>query len=307
MRNIFGGNNKTSSDKGEKEPLLGSMQEDNLLLIEAAFNGDTASVKTLLAENNIDINFQGRHEKTALYEASKNGHTEVVKELLKAGADANTIAKNGKKANSALYAASKGGHTGVVIELLKAGADPNTMTTNATATGKNRVSTLQAASLEGHDKIVEQLIIGGAALDIPTTDGLTPLMLASRKGHVKVVEKLVEAGAQINLKDKDGTSALLEACKIKNLDIAKNIADYLFKNGADSKCLLSPGRLYGEKINSKLDGVSDEMKKKIYELADPKNIEKRDRALAAKTQISPSLETHPITQEVLSPTSREGR
>jgi len=105
MRNIFRGNNKTSSDKGEKEPLLRSMQEDNLLLIEAAFNGDIASVKTLLAKNNIDINFQGRHEKTALYEASKNGHTDVVKELLEAGADANTIAKNGKEANSALFAA----------------------------------------------------------------------------------------------------------------------------------------------------------------------------------------------------------
>ena len=96
MRNIFGRNKKTSPNKGEKEPLLRSMQEDNLLLIEAAFNGDIASVKTLLAKNNIDINFQGRHEKTALYEASKNGHTDVVKELLEAGADANTIAKNGK-------------------------------------------------------------------------------------------------------------------------------------------------------------------------------------------------------------------
>jgi hypothetical protein len=128
-------------------------------------------------------------------------------------------------------------------------------------------------------------------------------MLASSKGHATVVEKLVKAGAQINLKDTIGNNALIEACKTENL----YIVDYLFKNGADSKCLLGPGILYGKKINSKLDGVSDKMLKKIYELIDPKNIEIRDKALAAKTQISPPLETHPITQEALSPTNREGR
>ena len=61
MLNIFGGNNKISSDKGEKEPLLGSMQENNSLLIEAAITGDAASIERLLKENkeNIDIDFQG--------------------------------------------------------------------------------------------------------------------------------------------------------------------------------------------------------------------------------------------------------
>ena len=276
----------------------------------ASQNGHIEVVNELIEGRRADLNLKTTNTgASALYIASNHGHTNIVEALLKANVNPNIMVTTANgNSFSALYAASENDHTGVVQALLNTKVDPNIMVTIATATGTNRFSALQAASLKGHDKIVEQLIIGGAAaLDIPTTDGVTPLMLASYKGHVKVVEKLVEAGAQINLKDKDGTTALLEACKIKNLDIAKNIADYLFKNGADSKCLLSPGRLYGEKINSKLDGVSDEMKKKIYELADPKNIEKRDRALAAKTQISPSLKTHPITQEVLSPTSREGR
>ena len=53
-------------------------------------------------------------------EAACQGHMEVVKYLLEAGADPNSLADNGR---SALWRASFGGHKEVVVELLNA-VDP---------------------------------------------------------------------------------------------------------------------------------------------------------------------------------------
>ena len=66
---------------------------------------------------------------TPLSAAATEGHTEMVAELLKAGANLNTpftVGLGMLASGTPLYAAAFTGHTEVVAALLKAGADPNT-------------------------------------------------------------------------------------------------------------------------------------------------------------------------------------
>jgi Ankyrin repeats (3 copies) len=95
-----------------------SAQADDL--INAANNGDLASVKALLAKG-ADVNAKTSYGWTALICASQHGHLEVVQALLAKGADVNAEQNNGR---TALDAATAGGHADVIALLVKAGAKP---------------------------------------------------------------------------------------------------------------------------------------------------------------------------------------
>jgi ankyrin repeat protein len=74
----------------------------------------------LCLEAGVGVNDAGLNGFTPLIVASKNGHTDVVKELLSGGANINATETDGR---TALMFASSNGHTGVVKELLSGGAD----------------------------------------------------------------------------------------------------------------------------------------------------------------------------------------
>ena len=84
---------------------------------DAAQEGHQDIVKFLL-EKGADVNATMKDGRSALYKASKNGHTEVVRLLLEA-ADIEVNAKDNTVA-SPLYMASQEGHTEVVTLLLEA-------------------------------------------------------------------------------------------------------------------------------------------------------------------------------------------
>ena len=60
------------------------------------------------------------HNVTPLYLAADQGHTHVVMELIKAGADLNQATSEG---STPLYIAAQNGHEGIVALLIQAGAD----------------------------------------------------------------------------------------------------------------------------------------------------------------------------------------
>lgn len=87
-------------------------------LIDAAYEGNTETVKILLA-NGADVNAKDDEGRTALMTVAGEGHTGVAKTLLDHGADINTKDKDGK---TALFLAEKSGHSQVVRILKEAGA-----------------------------------------------------------------------------------------------------------------------------------------------------------------------------------------
>ena len=112
----------------------------------------------------------------ALICASENGHDEVVKLLLKAGADPTV------RDNYAIRWASERGHIEVVKLLLSAGAD---------LTARDNLAIIYASE-NGHIDIIKLLLSAGA--DPVAQDNLA-IKCASQNGHVEVIKLLLEIGA----------------------------------------------------------------------------------------------------------------
>lgn len=87
-------------------------------LLRAARSGNADTVKTLLASSNVDVNGVDADGNTALIEAARFGHDDVVSALLIARADVNAKNNAGK---TALQLASEGGHDETVRLLTQAG------------------------------------------------------------------------------------------------------------------------------------------------------------------------------------------
>ncbi len=88
-------------------------------LIQAAREGKADTVKALLSGQGVDVNATDNNGNTALLEAARFGHDDVVRVLLTAGANIKARDKQGK---TALMLAVQGGHDDVVRALKQAGA-----------------------------------------------------------------------------------------------------------------------------------------------------------------------------------------
>jgi hypothetical protein len=96
-------------------------------LMVAALNGQLDIVRLLL-RNGANVNLKMKDiGVTALHWASQDGNADIVKELLSAGADIHSALSNGQ---NALIMAANSGHADVVRILLDKGADPNAVLKN---------------------------------------------------------------------------------------------------------------------------------------------------------------------------------
>ncbi|XP_034426421.1 ankyrin-3-like isoform X8 [Hippoglossus hippoglossus] len=134
-------------------------------------------------KNGVDINICNQNGLNALHLASKEGHVEVVAELIKQGANVDAATK--QKGNTALHIASLAGQTDVVKELVTHGANVN-------AQSQNGFTPLYMAAQENHMVVVQYLLDHGSSQSIATEDGFTPLAVALQQGHDQVVSLLLE-------------------------------------------------------------------------------------------------------------------
>ena len=111
----------------------------------------------------------------ALHLAAHNGHVDVVKELLKAGANPNITNWIGEDPK---HGASNGNRIEIVKELLKAGANPNTVKPNGT-------TVLFQSSYNGYLGIVQELLQAGPIQIHQTGEGRRQLQML----HIKVISK----------------------------------------------------------------------------------------------------------------------
>jgi len=154
-------------------------------------------------------NITDKYGRTALMQASRYGHEDIVKMLLAAEADPNLAEVTG---DTALIVASREGHRDIVELLLNAGANPN-------RANRDGDTALMRASWKGHTAIVELLLNARANPNLADADGETALMLAARRDTlypqelVDIVRMLLNAGANPNLVDRYGRTALMRTYK----------------------------------------------------------------------------------------------
>jgi ankyrin repeat protein len=131
------------------------------------------------------------------------GHTEVVHELLRAGADPMALSGAG---DTPLHAACRGGGLGPVHALLTLG--PQILRSIVDAASGDGVTPLGEAARGGHSEICELLLKHGAYIDAISSSGNTALHWASIWGAAAVVEVLIMNGADTEVLNKAEKSAL---------------------------------------------------------------------------------------------------
>ena len=160
---------------------------------DAAMNGDTAAVRSLL-KSAADVNAAQGDGMTALHWAAMNGDTELAQMLVFAGANVRATTRLG--AYTPLFLASQQGHAGVISALLKAGSDLKLGNANGT-------SPLMVAAAAGKVDAVKVLIEAGA--DVNAKDGVraqTPVIYAAAANRADVITLLASKGADLKATSK---------------------------------------------------------------------------------------------------------
>ena len=157
-------------------------------LLEAA-RDEAAEVVRALVRDGADVNAARGDGMTALHFAAERGHADVARALIDAGAAVDAGTRIGRYAP--LHLAARGGHGPVVALLLEAGADANAATTNSGVTALH----LAAASVDGRPAVAALLDHGADPNAREGSAGQTPLMFAAAANRPAAAAALLEAGA----------------------------------------------------------------------------------------------------------------
>ncbi|MFC8368253.1 ankyrin repeat domain-containing protein [Streptomyces sp. NPDC057239] len=157
-------------------------------LPQAAKNGDLALVARLL-DAGVGVDAIGREGRTALDLAVQEGHAEVVRSLLAAGADPEGDAGPYHELTPVIEAAMFGRAT-VMEVLIDAGVPMG-----AQAVRTPYVPLSLAASL-GHTDVMDLLLDRGADIEDRDFKGRSPLEWAASYGEAEAVRLLLDRGAE---------------------------------------------------------------------------------------------------------------
>ncbi len=194
--------------------------------VTAAACGDVATVRTFLKKGIfVDVEDDGA---TALFCAARNGHSTVVFELIKAGANIERAHSYSRKTPDYNLCATPLAHAiwsndvATVNALLNAGAR-----VDIRLDGENFgilhcvVSDPTLKDKAARLEILKLLLAAGAPLTSRDRNGNTPLMLAASQGHLDLVQALLQAQADPNVQNFSGKTALMLVAQNCQIDVAQ--------------------------------------------------------------------------------------
>lgn len=171
---------------GKKDVVAALMETGvELDVFEAAATGQTARLSGLLAKNPALANAYSPDGFTPLGFAVFFGQPEVVKTLLKSGAEVNAASRESMKVTP-LASAAAAKQTDIAQMLIAHGANVN-------ARAASGHIPLHEAAANGNVELVKLLIAKGADVKAKTDDGKTPLDFAIEHKRDEVIELLKEA------------------------------------------------------------------------------------------------------------------
>lgn len=188
-------------------------------------------VKYLVEEEKADVNeVDEKDGKTPLMRAVKNEKINVIKYLIKQGANINVT---DIKLSSPLIEAALNCNIEIIDLLLEHGADLELKTPDG-------FTALFRCASESKIMSMEYLIAKGADLEARDKRGYTPLLAAIIYENTDAVELLIQKGADIFVIDDDDYNALTYAVAVNHLKAAM----LLVKHGADIHFIDHKGRTY---------------------------------------------------------------
>lgn len=204
---------------GKKADVNAANQFGAAPLTEAARKGNAHLVKMLL-DAGAKVDTANPDGETALMAAISTGDVATVKTLIDAGANVNAIEQFHKQ-TPLMYAAASNRNAAPMVKLLLAkGADlkpralfsdwPSQVTSEPRAQYRSvgGLTALLYAARSGCYECVQDMVAAGADVNMPTPEGITPLMIALDNSHNDVAMLLMDKGANINVCDWWGRTAL---------------------------------------------------------------------------------------------------
>jgi ankyrin repeat protein len=186
----------------------------------ACESGSAPIVEKLLAAG-VSANATGPYGETALHTCAHSGKVEAAKVLIAHGASLD--AGDSWRGQTPLMWATAEGHPEVMRVLIEAGADVNARSTiiawerQRTSEPRDKwlppggLTPLLFAAREGCVECAMVLLSSGANPNIVDPDQYTALIIALINGHFDVAGTLIDAGADLDMQDKVGRTALWAA------------------------------------------------------------------------------------------------
>lgn len=242
--------------------LVASLQKRNMLFGEKDDYFEKAA-EFFSAESMMQTDNRGV---TAMHEAAKNNHLEMLEVMIKKGVNVNiTQDEPAGAGDTPLHLACSYENVEIVKFLIESGADDTIQNINGETPAHYAVKKKTFGRKRNEKKIAE-ILSALSSVDIPDNNGNTPLMLlqyldinttiqvlpvflekcvnvnyVNQNGDTALlihtqhqcykgtIKELVHAGADVNAVNKYGSTALLEALRYGNQEVAR----FLIKKGAD--------------------------------------------------------------------------
>jgi len=219
-----------------------------LALFDAAKRGDTELLEAMLQRGGLDIEERDEYHETALHWACYRGHPEVVRMLLAAGANPNSLAQ--RNVTPLLLNAEHGS-----VEVFRAltSAVPSSSSSSPSTTAVAAVdllardqegrTCLHRASELGHLELCREILRATTSppsseqqqqqqrktsplVNAATNRGNTSLVMAAASGNVEVVNLLLLNGANTFIARSNGWTALHRAVEGNHINVVRMLLEW---------------------------------------------------------------------------------